>query len=143
MEELIGILHRENCSCVIRRTDGAVILGHLRGVKDLLRFVLDESSPLRGAEIADKVVGKGAAALMMLGGVRSVYADVMSRPAFEFLEDASITASYGVLVPNIINRAGTGICSVETLCRDCTDAAPCLPLIVDFVKSNNKENIIQ
>lgn len=34
-------------------------------------------------------------------------------------------------------------CPVETLCRDCTDAALCLPLIVDFVNSNNKENIIQ
>ena len=34
-------------------------------------------------------------------------------------------------------------CPVETLCRECTDAALCLPLIVDFINSNNKENIIQ
>ena len=34
-------------------------------------------------------------------------------------------------------------CPVETLCRDCTDADTCLPLIVDFVNRNNKENIIQ
>ena len=40
-----------------------------RGVADLFRLLREEPQLLRGAFIADKVVGKGAAALMVLGGV--------------------------------------------------------------------------
>ena len=36
---------------------------------------------MKGAAIADKVIGKGAAALMVLGGFKTVYADIISTPA--------------------------------------------------------------
>ena len=52
-----------------------------RGVADLFRLQHEEPQLLRGAFIADKVVGKGAAALMVLGGVEGLFADVVSRPA--------------------------------------------------------------
>lgn len=132
MERLIEILHKEHCSCVIRKDD-KITLCRQRGVKDLLELVGSEAKPLQAAEIADKVVGKGAAALMILGGVRAVYADVISTPALELLRTVSIPASYGEIVPNIINRSGTDICPVEKLCQDCDTALDCLPLITKFV----------
>lgn len=76
----------------------------------------EEPQLLRGAFIADKVVGKGAAALMVLGGVEGLFADVVSRPALELLAGAGIAVEYTVVVPNIVNRAGTGTCPVEQLC---------------------------
>ena len=51
-----------------------------RGVADLFRLLHEEPQLLRGAFIADKVVGKGAAALMVLGGVEGFFAGVVSRP---------------------------------------------------------------
>lgn len=130
--ELIDTLDREQCSCVIGRGD-SVTLCHERGVKDLLRLLTDEPAMLKDAFVADKVVGKGAAALMILGGVAGVYARVVSRAALELFERSGIAVSFGQCVPAIINRAGTGICPVETLCRDCDTARECLPLIQDFV----------
>jgi iron complex outermembrane receptor protein len=38
---------------------------------------------LDGASIADKVIGKGAAALMIAGCIKEVYADVISEAAME------------------------------------------------------------
>lgn len=84
-----------------------------RGVADLFRLLREEPQLLRGAFIADKVVGKGAAALMVLGGVEGLFADVVSRPALELLAGAGIAVEYTVVVPNIVNRAGTGTCPVE------------------------------
>ena len=81
-----------------------------RGVADLFRLLREEPQLLRGAFIADKVVGKGAAALMVLGGVEGLFADVVSRPAL------GIAVEYTVVVPGIMNRAGTGTCPVEQLC---------------------------
>ncbi|MDE5878005.1 MAG: DUF1893 domain-containing protein [Muribaculaceae bacterium] len=136
MIELAGILHKEGCSCVICK-DGRISIFRQRGVKDLLYLLESESDRLQGAMIADKVVGKGAAALMSLGGVASVYTDVISGPALELLEKAHIPVSYGIAVPNIINRAGTGVCPVEALCMDCESAAECLPRIENFVNKQN------
>ena len=87
-----------------------------RGVADLFRLLREEPQLLRGAFIADKVVGKGAAALMVLGGVEGLFADVVSRPASELLAGAGIAVEYTVVVPGIMNRAGTGTCPVEQLC---------------------------
>lgn len=133
IDELTDILHREKCSCVIYNR-GKKMICHERGVKDLYRLLKSDKSVLEGAVIADKVIGKGAAALMILGGVSEVYADVISRPAMDLLSSVSIPVSYGVCVSNIIDRNGTGVCPVETLCIDCESAIDCLPLIERFVK---------
>lgn len=133
-QTLIGRLRQEACSCLICQPSGLVTVGHERGVRDLFRLLADEPQVLRGAFVADKVVGKGAAALMVLGGVAEVYAGVISLPALELLERSAVAVSYGTAVPNIINRAWTGICPVESLCADCRSADECLPLIEEFIR---------
>lgn len=132
IEELKLILEREQCSCVISNGDNTTICRG-RGVSDLFRLLKTQPEILRGASLADKVVGKGAAALMILGGVREVYASTMSKPAMALLESAATQVSFGKLVDNIINRTGTDICPVEKLCSDCTSAEECLPLIENFI----------
>lgn len=129
---LADILHKEKCSCVICKNDKTSMF-HQRGIKDLYSLLNSPDKILLDALVADKVVGKGAAALMILGGVKAVYADVISIPALNLLKDTPIQVEYAKVVPNIINRAGTGICPVEKLCEDCPTAADCLPLINEFL----------
>lgn len=133
LKRLAEILHEESCSCVIENEDGQLTIGHERGVRDLMNFLKNRPEVLRGALMADKVVGKGAAALMVLGRVKGIYADVISVKAFELLDKSGVDVHYGVIVENIINREGTGICPVETLCSDCATAEDCLPLIEAFL----------
>ena len=123
----------EGCSCVIRNGE-TMRSFHQRGVSDLWQLLHEEPALLRGGFIADKVVGKGAAALMAAGGVRGVYARVLSRPALELLDGAGIPVEYERLVRNIINRAGDGICPVESLCADARTPEECLPRIGEFVR---------
>lgn len=133
-QEAVDKLHHLGCSCVI--DDGIIMtVCRQRGVSDLLRIFRTTPSLLDGCFIADKVVGKGAAAIMSVGKVSAVYADTISRPALDMLQTAGITVSYGVCVPAIINRAGTGLCPVEKLCADISEPAQCLPLIQSFVDS--------
>ena len=51
---------------------------------------------------------------MALGGVSSVYADVMSRDALDLLNKNGVDASCGCEVDQIINRARNGRCPLET-----------------------------
>lgn len=132
-QQLITQLHTEQCSCVIYN-NGATRSFNERGVKDLFRILNHEPKLLCGASIADKVVGKGAAALMIAGGAKWVYADVVSAAAMELFAKSGVEVEFKECVPNIINRAGTEICPVEKLCRDCKTAEECLPLIDKFIK---------
>ena len=135
--KLIEALHKGNHSCVIYN-HGAIIDCRERGVKDLFRILKTCPATLQNAMVADKVVGKGAAALMILGRVRQIYADVLSKPALNLLNSTDIIVSYGELVENIINRTGTGICPIENLCKECRTADECIPLINQFVESKIK-----
>lgn len=132
-EQTVGLLFAEKCSCVVRNGDEVRIFRE-RGVKDLYRLLREEPQLLDGAFVADKVVGKGAAALMILGGIGELHADVISRPARLLLAASPVHVSYTLEVPYIVNRTRTGQCPVETLCRDCATAAEALPLIRNFIE---------
>ena len=133
MKALVETLKEGNHSLVINRKDHVLTFDG-RGVSDLFRLLHEEPDVLEGSLLADKVVGKGAAALMALGKVKEVYADIISQPAFDMLEQEGIRVSYGKLVPHIINRAGTGMCPVETRCQPCQTPAECLEEIKAFLK---------
>lgn len=125
------LLH-ERCSCVVRN-GGEERIFRERGVKDLYRLLREEPEFLRGAFVADKVVGKAAAALMILGGVEAVFAGVISTPARELFRRAGMEAACTEEVPHIINRTRTGWCPLETRCFFLTTPEACLAQIEAFL----------
>ena len=134
MEELKRILHDGAHSLVVRSVGGDISTHDGMGVSDLLRMVDGQPGGLlRGARVADKVVGKAAAALMVLGGVSEAWGDVMSAPAAELLNANGVAVTHGVLVNHIENRSHTGWCPLETACRCCATAEECLVAIKAFV----------
>lgn len=135
IERLIKILREGHHSLVVRNEEIRKFNG--RGVSDLYNLLCHDQCFLNGAEIADKVVGKGAAALMILGNINTIYAEVISLPALELLKKSSIKVSFGKLVPNIINRKGDGICPVERLCLPCQTAEECFDPISTFINQIN------
>lgn len=138
MEELKSILETGGHSLVVGGSAGIRTFDG-RGISDLWRLYNEEPEALKDACIADKVIGKGAAALMALGGVKKVWTNVISRPALELLTDAGIETGYRTLTDNIINRAGTGICPVETLCTPCATPEECLAPIASFIENLSKK----
>ena len=136
MKELIDILHDEGLTLVVKSADGNIRRFTQRGVKDLLMLVTERPDVLQGAIIADKAVGKAAAACMAVGNVRQVHADVMSEPALELLQKHGVKAGYGKLVDHIINRAGTDWCPMERLSRNEDNPAVIIQKIKEFIQSH-------
>lgn len=83
-----------------------------RGVKPLVAWI-DSGIDLTGFSAADKIVGKAAAFLYVLLGVKGVYAQVISEAAIKVFAENGIDCQFDISVKNIINRAGTGICPME------------------------------
>ncbi|WP_279105121.1 DUF1893 domain-containing protein [Bacteroides acidifaciens] len=133
MEELIDLLHSGGYSCVIANK-GKVRTFTQRGVADLYDLLTQEPEFLKGAMIADKVVGKGAAALMISGGIKELYTDIISSKAMDLFRTSDVKVGFGREVPFIWNRNHTGWCPVETMCSEEKSAEAILPLIRDFLE---------
>ena len=136
-KELINVLVDEGCRGVVRSVQGELRTFSRRGVADLFSLVTDEPDFLRGASVADRVIGRGAALLLVKGGAREVYARVISSGALEVLRSAGIETSFGEEVPNIINRTGTDICPVEKLTADTSSPDEAYERIKQFLDSMN------
>lgn len=140
MEQLINILKTENCSLVLRTSDGTIHRRFGRGISDLYQIYISEPHLLDDADVADKVVGRGAATLMIMGCVKRLHAVVMSQNALSFLNDSAVEFSCDSLVDTIINRRGDGICPVEKLTAEASCVEEATDLIMEFfAKMNNNK----
>ena len=122
MKQLVKQLHEGKHSCVILTTGGDTYTCNRRGVADLYEIYRTMPEVLEGATVADKVIGKGAAALLALGKVKEAHGDVVSEPAMALLRAAGVKAEAGEVAPHIINRAGTDICPMEKTVLTTDDA---------------------
>ena len=76
---------------------------------------------MKGFSAADKIVGKAAAMLYVILGVKAVYSPVMSETAAEVFTNYNIAYEYDELTQNIINRNGDGICPMEETVKNISD----------------------
>ena len=136
LQKAKSILSEKSLTCAIVK-ESEIYESTLRGVKPLLDL-LESGVDFKGGFAADKVVGKGAAFLYVLIGVKEVYADVISSPALEILVHNGIKTEYRTLVPNIINRKGDGICPIETAVLNETDPKGALIKIKETLKNLSK-----
>ena len=129
---LIERLHEGGYSCVIGKGEEVRIFTQ-RGVADLYDLLCREPSYLKGASVADKVVGKAAAALMILGGISEIYADVISTSALALLQGTEVKVSFAREVPFIENRTQTGWCPLETASYSLGSAEEIFPVVAKFI----------
>ena len=97
-----------------------VYLSDLKGVKPLLDF-LKNNVDLEGFSLADKVIGKGVAFLILKAKIKNVYTKIISKPALDLLIKNGIEVYYDLLVENIINRTKTDLCPIEKVVLDVND----------------------
>ena len=137
MEKLKKILSRSDVRGVLLTQHGEVVEFHNPGVKDLYCLLTTRPHALEGACVADRVIGRGAALLLVRGKVAEVFAQVISSPAVQVLREAGVTVSFGTVVPSIVNRDGTDICPVEKLTMDVYDPEEAFVKIKEFLTNNN------
>lgn len=91
--------------------DGKTSVYDGRGIKPVVDYLSKDN--FKGAFVADKVIGKASALLLVYGKVQEVYTPTISKPAAKVFEDNNIKYSADKIVDNIINRTGTDLCPME------------------------------
>ena len=136
MECLIQLVKSTQCRGVVKTPCGELHVFENHGVVDLYKLVAEQPDSLIGATIVDKVIGRGAALLLVKGGIARAHAFTMSQGAMQVLRDAGIDATCDALVDHIINRAGDGMCPVERATLDTSDPDEAMRRIKAFLLSN-------
>ena len=119
-------------------SNGEVFTSQERGVKPLVYLFTEKKGFLKGASVADKVIGKAAALLMVLGEIKEVHTLIISEPAIKVFEKYNIPCFYDKKVERIVNRTGDGLCPMETLCLDVEEPKEAFENITDFIKTMKK-----
>lgn len=140
MQQLIEILRREKCSLVVKN-HGIVTTYSKPGVRDLEHLLDHEPEVLQGAVIADKVIGKAAAAMAVVGGVKALYAEVMSKKAIPFLEEAGIAYTYGTLVDTIKEEGDR--CQLEKITAPATTPEETVALLRTHFEEKKRERKVR
>lgn len=140
MQQLIEILRREKCSLVVKN-HGIVTTYSKPGVRDLEHLLDHAPEMLHGATIADKVIGKAAAAMVVVGGVKELFAEVMSKRAIPFLEEAGIAYTYGTLVDTIKEEGDR--CQLEKITAPATTPEETAALLRTHFEEKKREREVR
>lgn len=140
MQQLIEILRREKCSLVVKN-HGIVTTYSKPGVRDLEYLLDHDPEMLHGATIADKVIGKAAAAMVVVGGVKELFAEVMSKRAIPFLEEAGIAYTYGTLVDTIKEEGDR--CQLEKITAPATTPEETVALLRTHFEEKKREREVR
>lgn len=111
-------LEDTSASLVVLDKNGEIKEFYNRRVIDIVSLIKSGNNELDGAIIADKVIGKVAATLLTLAGVKEIFAKTISEYATEVLEENNISYTFENKVPYIINNDKTGMCPMENKFKD-------------------------
>lgn len=84
-----------------------------KGISPIMEKVVDDKEYFKGYSVADRVIGKSAALLLIRSHIACLHTKVLSEHAKTLLDQYQISYSYDTLVPYIINRTKDGMCPME------------------------------
>jgi len=106
--------------CIVK--EGEVVFEtRSHGISGFLKAVEEFGDKLRGASVADRVVGKAIALLCIYASVSGVYALTLSRKAKELLEENAIHVEWDDLVENVLSADKATACPFEKLAAGIAD----------------------
>ncbi|MBI5769451.1 MAG: DUF1893 domain-containing protein [Verrucomicrobia bacterium] len=114
--------------------DGRVIAtGDDYGVRELLAATDRIGAAARGASLADKVVGKAVALIVVHAGIAAVDTRVASESAVKLLRSRAVPFTATAVVPQILNRRGDGPCPMEKTTTPFDDVGAGLAALREFI----------
>jgi hypothetical protein len=108
-------LRRYGWSLVIVKDGEVVFETYEHGIRGLLEAIGALGGLLKGASVADRVVGLAAALLCLYVKVKSVYAVVVSQNAVGLLRERGVYCEFEKLVPRILDKSGAAQCPFERI----------------------------
>lgn len=119
-------------SCVLVKDGDVIMTSKDRGIRPIIKMLMADQHSLKDMVLADKIIGKAAALLVVFGQIEYLYAHVISDCAKNILEKNNIEVNYNHIVPYIMNGDGTDKCMMEKMVEDIEDPFEAFTIFKDF-----------
>ena len=126
--QMLDMLNEQGLSLLVYNHDSLTTHAN-RGIQDLLQLISDQPERLKGAVVADKIIGKSAAAIMIVGGVKQVHTNIICTPARELFEANGVQVFATEEVPMIMNRNRSGMCPMDTQINEVESVEECVAIL--------------
>ena len=134
LAEMAGLVRRGEAAAVTARDGVIQARASGRGVLPLLKLLDD--GHLRHALVVDKVIGRAAAAVCLVGRARRVHGLLMSEEAKSLLAAHNVPATADRLVPKILNRDQSASCPLEARVAQEADPQKMVAALRAFLGAN-------
>ena len=131
--QMLDMLNEQGLSLLVYN-NGELTTHANRGIQDLLQLISDQPERLKGAVAADKIIGKSAAAIMIVGGVKQVHTNIICTPARELFEANGVLVFASEEVPMIMNRNRSGMCPMDTQINKVESVEECVAILQNMPK---------
>lgn len=115
-------LFENEYSIVVVKENEIIYKSESKGLQSLISLYKNNEDTLENSSIADKVIGRAAALILVDANIKEVYADLISQNAIDILDKSDIPYEYKTQVKEIKNRDNTGMCPMEELSLKCVSA---------------------
>ena len=126
--QMLEMLNEQGLSLLVYNHDSLTTHSN-RGIRDLLELITEQPERLNGAVAADKIIGKSAAAIMIVGGVKQVHTNLICTPARELFEANGVRVFATEEVPMILNRDRSGMCPMDTQINGIESVEECVDIL--------------
>jgi hypothetical protein len=130
----IAIRELPGSSLVIVNAGIVLLKKEGKWINPILDAFSELGETLSGSSIADRVIGKAAAAICIVAKIKSVYSPVMGYAAAEMLKNAGVEYQYEVLIPGILNPSGTDLCLAEKTLMHIDDPDDAVGLLYKLIR---------
>lgn len=136
--EAVEAIAKEGTSVVLIRNGEMIHTADGRGVRPLIEIYEEHPTLMKDSLVVDRLIGKAAAMLLVLGGVRAAYANTMSRAGADYLRANGVQLQAGRIIDLISNQDNTGICPMERSVLHTDDAEEGYHILKDTMQALRK-----
>ncbi len=131
------VYHSDRYAFVLVKENQIIATGTREGVGELLDTLMAMPDAVRGASLADKIVGKAVAMLAVYAGIAEIYTPLGSRAAAEVLAKYRIPFHAQRTVPLIKNKRNDGACPMERLTIPVTEPEVAVAALKTFIAQHH------
>lgn len=113
LETAIQKIQQGEADCILVTEKESIIMPIKRGISPLVELYKQHATLMNNAFLVDKIIGRAASFIAILGNVQYVHAHLMSESALSLLTQYNIKATYDQLTPNILNHQQSNLCPME------------------------------
>ncbi|HEY8364954.1 MAG TPA: DUF1893 domain-containing protein [Haloplasmataceae bacterium] len=100
-------------TCILINNNEIIFSSKENGIIPLVKYIYYNGLPKTNTILIDKVIGMAIANVVVFSQITTVFTNIISKPALDFLIKHGVDVHYTILVENILRYDKTDICPIE------------------------------